>query len=97
MEKPVKSLSKIFEGTLKNTGALQTTADNLGIWLTGKWAWNYLPVHGSLHQLHWPLLVVTCPLPPQVLQVKSQLFSAVVTMPTMSSSVAMPCTGGGTS
>ncbi|XP_049897834.1 uncharacterized protein LOC126388657 [Epinephelus moara] len=68
-EKPVKSLGKIYDCTLKDTAALQATSEELGTWLTavdksglpGKFkAWIYQ--HGILPRLLWPLLVYDVPL-----------------------------------
>lgn len=68
-EKPVKSLGKIYDCTLKDTASLQTTTKQLGIWLTavdksglpGKYkAWIYQ--HGILPRLLWPLLVYDVPI-----------------------------------
>ncbi|XP_061589349.1 uncharacterized protein LOC133454644 [Cololabis saira] len=68
-EKPVKSLGKIYDCTLKNTAALQATSEELGSWLKavdksglpGKFkAWIYQ--HGILPRLLWPLLVYDVPM-----------------------------------
>lgn len=68
-EKPVKSLDKIYDCTLKDTAALQSTAEELGMWLTavdksgrpGKFnAWIYQ--HGISPRLLWPLLVYHMPM-----------------------------------
>ena len=68
-EKPVKSLGKIFDCTLKDTAALRATTEELGTWLTavdksglpGKFkAWIYQ--HGILPRLLWPLLVYDVPM-----------------------------------
>ncbi|XP_062387675.1 uncharacterized protein LOC134076569 [Sardina pilchardus] len=68
-EKPVKSLGKMFDSTLKDTAALQATSSELGTWLSavdksglpGKFkAWIYQ--HGILPRLLWPLLVYEVPL-----------------------------------
>ena len=66
VEKPVKSLRKIYDCTLKDTAAFQAA---LGTWLTaveksglpGKFkAWIYQ--HGILPRLLWPLLVYDVPM-----------------------------------
>ncbi|XP_063050108.1 uncharacterized protein LOC134444859 [Engraulis encrasicolus] len=68
-EKPVKSLGKIYDCTLRDTAALQATTEELGTWLTavdksglpGKFkAWLYQ--HGILPRLLWPLLVYNVPI-----------------------------------
>ena len=67
-EKPVKSLGKVFDCTLKDSAALQATGKELGCWLTavdksglpGKFkAWMYQ--HGILPRLLWPLLMYDVP------------------------------------
>lgn len=63
-EKPVKSLGKVFDCTLKDTAALQATSEELGTWLTavdksglpGKFKARIYQ-HGILPRLLWPLLV----------------------------------------
>ncbi|XP_077372334.1 uncharacterized protein LOC144033646 [Festucalex cinctus] len=68
-EKPVKSLGKIYDSTLKDTAALRATSEELGAWLTavdksglpGKFkAWVYQ--HGILPRLLWPMLVYDVPM-----------------------------------
>ncbi|KAI4894731.1 hypothetical protein NFI96_019371 [Prochilodus magdalenae] len=69
VEKPVKSLGKVFDCTLKDPeAALQATGKELGCWLTavdksglpGKFkAWMYQ--HGLLPRPLWPLLVYDVP------------------------------------
>ncbi|XP_073731592.1 uncharacterized protein [Misgurnus anguillicaudatus] len=68
-EKPVKSLGKIYDCSLKDTAAIQTTTNQLGSWLMavdksglpGKYkAWIYQ--HGILPRLLWPLLVYDVPI-----------------------------------
>lgn len=65
----MKSLGKIFNGTLRDTAALKATSRELGTWLVavdksglpGKFkAWIYQ--HGILPRLIWPLLVYDIPL-----------------------------------
>lgn len=67
-ERPVKSLGKIFDSSLKDTTALQHTKNDVMNWLTavdksglpGKYkAWLYQ--HGILPRLLWPLLVYEVP------------------------------------
>ncbi|XP_061902037.1 uncharacterized protein LOC133649222 [Entelurus aequoreus] len=69
LEKPVKSLGKLFTGDLKDTAARQATSDNLNMWLSavdksglpGKFkAWIYQ--HGILPRLLWPLLMYEFPM-----------------------------------
>ena len=68
-EKPVKSLGKIYDYTLKDTAALRATSEELGTWLTvvdnsglpGKFkAWIYQ--FDILLRLLWPLLVYDVPI-----------------------------------
>ncbi|KAI2653774.1 hypothetical protein H4Q32_014114 [Labeo rohita] len=68
-EKPVKSLGKVFNSTLKDTVTLEETGKELHTWiaavdksgLPGKFkAWIYQ--HGILPRLLWPLLVYDVPL-----------------------------------
>ncbi|XP_075304756.1 retrovirus-related Pol polyprotein from type-1 retrotransposable element R2 [Odontesthes bonariensis] len=68
-EKPVKSLGKIYDCTLRDTAALQATSEELGTWLRavdksglpGKFkVWLYQ--HGILPRLLWPLLVYNVPI-----------------------------------
>ena len=69
IEKPTKSLGKIFNSSLRDTDALQQTKSNLTSWLTaidksglpGKFkAWMYQ--HGVLPRLLWPLLIYEVPM-----------------------------------
>ncbi|XP_070689483.1 uncharacterized protein [Pempheris klunzingeri] len=68
-EKPVKSLGKIFDSSLKDAAALQQTKSDLTSWLTaidksglpGKFkAWMYQ--HGVLPRILWPLLIYEVPM-----------------------------------
>lgn len=68
-EKPVKSLGKVFSGTLRDTAAVREVGSQLGTWLVevdksglpGKFkAWIYQ--HGILPRLLWPLFVYDVPL-----------------------------------
>ena len=68
-EKPVKSLGKVFDCTLKDTTSIQSTCRELESWLKaiersglpGKFkAWIYQ--HGVLPRILWPLLVYSFPL-----------------------------------
>nr|AAN12398.1 polyprotein [Tetraodon nigroviridis] len=68
-EKPVKSLGKMFDGSLKDAASIRETNDQLGHWLTlvdksglpGKFkAWVYQ--HGILPRILWPLLVYEFPI-----------------------------------
>nr|XP_057943465.1 uncharacterized protein LOC131138512 [Doryrhamphus excisus] len=67
-EKPVKSLGKIFDSTLKDKAAVQSANAELKTWLSvvdksglpGKFkAWIYQ--HGILPRLLWPLLIYEVP------------------------------------
>ncbi|KAK7889536.1 hypothetical protein WMY93_025096 [Mugilogobius chulae] len=67
-EKPIKSLGKTFDATLKDAAALQETTEQLAMWLKevdksglpGKFkAWIYQ--HGILPRLLWPLMVYDVP------------------------------------
>ena len=64
-EKPVKSLGKVFDSSLKDTSAVQSTCQELDSWLRavdrsglpGKFkAWIYQ------HRILWPLLVYEVPI-----------------------------------
>ncbi|KAF7644982.1 hypothetical protein LDENG_00212660 [Lucifuga dentata] len=68
-EKPMKSLGKIFDGTLRDKAVVQSTHMELKSWLSavdksglpGKFkAWIYQ--HGILPRLLWPLLVNEVPI-----------------------------------
>lgn len=68
-EKPVKSLGKIFNSTLKDTAAVQSAGKELKRWISavdksglpGKFkAWIYQ--HGILPRLLWPLLIYEVPI-----------------------------------
>ena len=68
-EKPVKSLGKIFNSSLKDTSSVQLMKEDLRDWLEaiektglpGKYkAWMYQ--HGVLPRLLWPLLVYDVPI-----------------------------------
>ena len=68
-EKPVRSLGKVFDCTLKDTTSIRSTCDQLDNWLKaveksglpGKFkAWIYQ--HGILPRILWPLLVYAVPL-----------------------------------
>ena len=68
-EKPVKSLGKIFDSSLKDAAAVQQAKSDLSTWLTaidksglpGKFkAWMYQ--HGVLPRILWPLLVYEVPI-----------------------------------
>ncbi|XP_075313231.1 uncharacterized protein LOC142373743 [Odontesthes bonariensis] len=68
-EKPVKSLGKIFDCSLKDTASIRATNEQLDGWLTavdksglpGKFkAWVYQ--HGILPRILWPLLVYEFPM-----------------------------------
>ncbi|XP_049337547.1 uncharacterized protein LOC125802987 [Astyanax mexicanus] len=68
-EKPVKSLGKIFDSTLKDKAAVQSTQAELKSWLSaveksglpGKFkAWIYQ--HGILPRILWPLLIYEVPI-----------------------------------
>ncbi|XP_061896833.1 uncharacterized protein LOC133645919 [Entelurus aequoreus] len=68
-ERPVKSLGKIFDSSLKDAVALQQTKSDLTSWLTaidksglpGKFkAWMYQ--HGVLPRILWPLLIYEVPM-----------------------------------
>ncbi len=68
-ERPVKSLGKIFDSSLKDTAALQQTRNDVTNWLTavdksglpGKYkTWMYQ--HGILPRILWPLLVYEVPM-----------------------------------
>ncbi|XP_028293696.1 matrilin-3-like [Gouania willdenowi] len=68
-ERPVKSLGKIFNSSLKDAAALQQTKSDLTSWLTaidksglpGKLkAWMYQ--HGVLPRILWPLLIHEVPM-----------------------------------
>lgn len=68
-EKPVKSLGKVFDSSLKDTSAVQSTCQELDSWLRavdrsglpGKFkAWIYQ--HGILPRILWPLLVYEVPI-----------------------------------
>ncbi|XP_061571176.1 uncharacterized protein LOC133424524 [Cololabis saira] len=68
-EKPVKSLGKVFDCSLRDTAAVRTTIKELETWLTavdksglpGRFkAWIYQ--HGILPRVLWPLLVYEVPL-----------------------------------
>lgn len=67
-EKPVKSLGKVFDSSLKDAAAVQQTKSDLTAWLIaidksglpGKFkAWMYQ--HGVLPRILWPLLVYEVP------------------------------------
>lgn len=64
MEKPVKSLGKVFDSSLRDAASIQATCTELDGWLKsvnhsrlpGKYkAWLYQ--HGILPRILWPLLV----------------------------------------
>ncbi|XP_061896860.1 uncharacterized protein LOC133645950 [Entelurus aequoreus] len=68
-EKPVKSLGKVFDCSLRDTAAIQTTIKELQTWLSavdksglpGRFkAWIYQ--HGVLPRILWPLLLYEVPL-----------------------------------
>ncbi|XP_069366366.1 uncharacterized protein [Paralichthys olivaceus] len=68
-EKPVKTLGKIFDSSLKDSAAIKQTKCDLATWLTtidksglpGKFkAWIYQ--HGVLPRILWPLLVYEVPI-----------------------------------
>ncbi|XP_061093280.1 uncharacterized protein LOC133125737 [Conger conger] len=68
-EKPVKSLGKIFDSSLRDTSSIQSTCTELDGWLKtvdksglpGKFkAWVYQ--HGILPRILWPLLVYAFPI-----------------------------------
>lgn len=68
-EKPVKSLGKLFDCTLKDTAAIQRTCGDLGVWLTkvdkswllGRFkAWIYH--YAILPRVLWPLLLYDVPM-----------------------------------
>ncbi len=68
-ERPVKSLGKIFDSSLKDTAALQQTRNDVTNWLIavdksglpGKYkTWMYQ--HGILPRILWPLLVYEVPM-----------------------------------
>ena len=69
IEKPVKSLGKLFDSSLRDTAAIQSTVTELESWLAavdksglpGKFkTWIYQ--HGILPRILWPLLVYEVPL-----------------------------------
>ncbi|XP_051969484.1 LOW QUALITY PROTEIN: uncharacterized protein LOC127634119 [Xyrauchen texanus] len=68
-EKPVKSLGKVFDSTLRDFASIQSTCIELDMWLKsvdrsglpGKFkAWLYQ--HGILPRILWPLLVYEVPI-----------------------------------
>ncbi|KAJ3589962.1 hypothetical protein NHX12_007919 [Muraenolepis orangiensis] len=68
-EKPVKSLGKVFDCSLRDTTSIQSTCTELDGWLKsvdksglpGKFkAWVYQ--HGILPRILWPLLVYAVPI-----------------------------------
>ena len=68
-EKPVKSLGKVFDSSLKDSSSVQSTCQELDSWLRavdrsgvpGKFkAWIYQ--HGILPRILWPLLVYEVPM-----------------------------------
>ncbi|KAK7916460.1 hypothetical protein WMY93_012221 [Mugilogobius chulae] len=68
-EKPVKSLGKVFDSSLKDTESIKATIESLDIWLKavdrsglpGKFkAWIYQ--HGVLPRILWPLLIYEVPI-----------------------------------
>ncbi len=68
-EKPVKSLGKVFDSTLRDAASIQSTCSELDRWLNsvdrsglpGKFkAWLYQ--HGFLPRILWPLLVYEVPI-----------------------------------
>ncbi len=68
-EKPVKSLGKVFDSTLRDAASIQSTCTELDRWLKsvdwsglpGKFkAWLYQ--HGILSRILWPLLVYEVPI-----------------------------------
>ncbi len=68
-ERPVKSLGKIFDSSLKDTAALQQTSSDVTNWLTavdksglpGKYK-TWVHQHGILPRLLWPLLIYEVPM-----------------------------------
>ena len=69
-EKPVKSLGKVFDSSLRDTTSIQSTCTELDGWrksvdksgLPGKFkAWVYQ--YGILPRILWPLLVYAVPRP----------------------------------
>lgn len=68
-EKPVKSLGKMFDSSLRDTASIKTSNQELEVWLAavdksglpGKFkAWIYQ--HGVLPRILWPLLVYKVPI-----------------------------------
>ena len=68
-EKPVKSLGKIFNDTLRDTASIRTASSDLVVWLTkvdksglpGRFkAWVYQ--HAVLPRILWPLLIYDFPM-----------------------------------